>query len=175
MCFGSVDVSDVCLHKKNQTADIPFIFLTSYSDTNTIQTALVHKPQAYLIKPFTKSDLFVTLEIYKSRNPNNEKVIEIKEGNFNYHIKHIDILYIKSENVYIEIKTIQKSYLIRNSLDNFLKLIDDENFIKIHRSYIVNLHHIKAVNRHQVIIQNEKLPVSRSHHDELVQKFGGEN
>ena len=46
---------------------IPFVFLTSYSDTRTVQEAISKKPESYLIKPFTKSDLFIMLEIFKSK------------------------------------------------------------------------------------------------------------
>ena len=155
----------------NVQFNIPFIFLTSYSDSKTIQEAVIYQPQAYLIKPFTKSDLFVTLELYKSRNFTDEKSFEIKDGHFNVKLKHIDILWIKSENIYIEIKTTTKTYLIRSSLEKFLEKIDDENFMRIHRSYIVNLHHIKAVNRVHIIVQNEKLPISRMHHEELIKRF----
>ncbi len=158
-------------NKINSEFNIPFVFLTSYSDTKTIQEALVCNPQSYLIKPFTKSDLFVTLELYKTKNLNSVKSIEIKDGHFNVKIKHIDILWIKSENIYIEIKTLQKTYLIRNSLEKFLEKIDDENFIRVHRSYVVNINHVKAVNRVQVIVYDFKIPISRKHHNELVAKF----
>jgi two-component system, LytTR family, response regulator LytT len=157
--------------KLNIEFNIPFIFLTSYSDTKTIQEAVIFKPAAYLIKPFTKSDLYVTLELFKSRDFTDEKTFEIKDGHFNVKIKHIDILWIKSENIYIEIKTTTKTYLIRSSLEKFLEKIDDENFIRIHRSYVVNLYHIKAVNRVHIIVQNEKLPISRMHHEALVERF----
>lgn len=155
----------------NSDFQIPFIFLTSYSDNKSIQEAVAYKPQAYLIKPFTKSDLFVTLELYKSRIIDIEKFFEIKDGHFNVKTKHIDILWIKSENIYIEIKTIDKTYLIRNSLEKFLEKIDDENFIRVHRSYVVNLQHIKAVNRVYIIVQNERIPISRMHHENLVARF----
>lgn len=158
-------------NKINIDFKIPFCFLTSYSDTKSIQEALVCNPQSYIIKPFTKSDLFVTLELYKSKNLISTKSIEIKDGHFNVKIKHLDILWIKSENIYMEIKTLQKTYLIRNSLEKFLKKIDDENFIRVHRSYVVNLQHIKAINRVQVVINDFKLPISRKHHDDLVLKF----
>jgi DNA-binding LytR/AlgR family response regulator len=158
-------------NKINTDFKIPFIFLTSYSDAKTIQGALVYKPQAYLIKPFTKSDLFITLELYKSRHTAPEKILEIKDGHFTVNLKHEDILWIKSENIYLEIKTTTKTYLIRNSLEKFLEKIDDENFIRIHRSYAANLQLIKAVNRVHIIVQNHKLPISRMHHEALVAKF----
>lgn len=158
-------------NKVNQEYNLPFIFLTSYSDTKTIQEAVVYQPQAYLIKPFTKSDLYVTLELYKSRNFTSEKTFEIKDGHFNIRLKCNDILWVKSENIYVEIKTKEKTFLIRSSLEKFLEKIDDENFMKIHRSYVVNLHHVKAVNRVHIIVQNEKLPISRKHHEELIKRF----
>lgn len=155
----------------NKNHNIPFIFLTSYSDLNTIQAAVAFKPQAYLIKPFSKSDLFVTLELYKSRNFNNEKTLNIKDGHFNVKVNINDILWIKSENNYIEIQTLDKAYLTRNSLEKFLENIDDDDFIRIHRSYVVNINHIKAVNRLHIIVQNQKLPISRMHHEALLTRF----
>ncbi len=155
----------------NKNHKIPFIFLTSYSDTKTIQEAIEFRPVAYLIKPFTKSDLFVTLELYKSKNNSTEKYTEIKEGHFLVKIFHKDIIFIKSENVYLEIKTSQKKYLIRNSLDKFFEQLNDDTFIKVHRSYVVNLQKIRAVNRLQVIVETDKIPISRTHHDELLKRF----
>jgi two-component system response regulator LytT len=157
--------------KLNKNYKIPFIFLTSYSDVKTIQTAVAFKPQAYLIKPFTKSDLYVTLELYKSRNFASEKTIEIKDGHFSLNLKHSEILWIKSENIYLEIKTANKIYLVRNSLEKFLEKLEDDDFMRIHRSYAVNINHIKAVNRLHIIVENQKLPISRMHHEALVAKF----
>lgn len=155
----------------NKNFKIPFIFLTSYSDIKTIQAAVAYKPEAYLIKPFTKSDLFVTLELYKSRNFANKKTIEIKDGHFNLNLKHSEIFWIKSENIYLEIKTANKIYLVRNSLEKFLEKIEDNDFMRIHRSYAVNINHIKAVNRLHIIVENQKLPISRMHHEALVARF----
>jgi two-component system, LytTR family, response regulator LytT len=155
----------------NDNYNIPFIFLTSYSDKKTIQEAIAFKPEGYLIKPFIKSDLFIILEVYKSKNNLSERSIEIKEGHFLVKILHKDIILVKSENIYLEIKTIQRSYLIRNSLDKFLEQLNDNDFIKIHRSYVVNTKRIKAINRVQLIVESDKIPISRIHHDELVKRF----
>ena len=157
--------------KLNTDFQIPFLFLTSYSESSTIQVAINLKPQGYLIKPFTKSDLFITLELYKAKYFDEGKTIELKDGHFSLKLKHVDILWIKSENIYIEIKTIDKLHVIRTSIEKFMEKLNDDDFIKIHRSYAVNLQHIKAVNRVHIIVQNEKLPISRMHHDELVKRF----
>lgn len=154
---------------------IPFIFLTSYSDTKTVQEAITKKPQSYIVKPFSKSDLFITLEIYKSKELSLNRSLEIKDGSDTLKIKHDDILWLKSENIYVEIKTKSKTFIQRNSLDRFLEKINDDNFIKIHRSYIINLKQINAVNKQFVCINDQKIPISRSHYDKLIEKFSEQN
>ncbi len=157
--------------KINEGYKIPFVFLTSYSDKNTIKEAIALKPESYLIKPFSKTDLYVTLEIIKTRKKVEERVLIIKDGHLTVKINHQDILWIKSDNIYIEIKTEGKTYLVRNSLDKFTEELNDSNFIRIHRSYAVNMQHIKAVNGQYVIVNDEKIPLSRNLRDELMTKF----
>jgi len=151
--------------------EIPFIFLTSYSDSKTVQDAVAKKPQSYLVKPFTKSDLFIVLEIFKSKDIIVNRSVDIKDGQQNIKISHDAILWIKSENIYLEIKTKQKTFIIRNSLDRFLEKMNDSNFIKVHRSYIVNLKQINSINKQCVFISDQKIPISRSHYEKLIQKF----
>lgn len=155
----------------NNQYKIPFIFLTSYSDPETIQKAIQFKPQSYLIKPFSKSDLLVTLELYKSRNEYFDGVLEIKDGHFNTKINYNDIIYVKSENIYIEIKTETKLFVIRNSLEKFLEQVNSPSFVRVHRSYVVNIKYVKALNRLHLIVNSEKIPISRKYHEILIQKF----
>lgn len=150
---------------------IPFIFLTSYSDKKTIQDALIFEPNAFLIKPFSKLDLYTTLEIAKSKAKQSSKFIIIKDGHLSVKIPVSSILWVKSENVYIEIVTIEKIYLVRNSLDKFEEEVNDKNIMRIHRSYLINLNHIKAINGMYVIIRDEKIPLSRKYRDELMHIF----
>lgn len=157
--------------KINDEFKIPFIFLTSYSDKNTIKEAIALKPESYLIKPFSKTDLYVTLEIINTRKKIEERILIIKDGHLTVKIKHQDIFWVKSDNIYLEVKTDEKTYLVRNSLDKFIEELSDSNFIRIHRSYAVNMGHIKAVNGQYIIIKDEKIPLSRNYRDELMERF----
>lgn len=150
---------------------IPFVFLTSYSDSKTVQEAASKKPQSYIVKPFTKSDLFIVLEVFKSKKAVLNPTIEIKDGQLNIKIPHDTILWIKSENIYLEIKTAQKTYIIRKSLDGFLEKINDSDFIKIHRSYVINLKKITSINKQFVFINEQKIPISRNHFEKLIEKY----
>jgi two-component system response regulator LytT len=159
--------------KINQEYKIPFVFLTSYSDKQTIKEAIAVKPESYLIKPFSKIDLYVTLEIIYTRKKVDERILIIKDGHLTVKIKHQDILWIKSDNIYLEVKTEEKTFLVRNSLDKFTEELNDSNFIRIHRSYSVNMDHIKAVNGQYIVIKDEKIPLSRNYRDELMERFVG--
>jgi two-component system, LytTR family, response regulator len=155
----------------NEQHKIPFIFLTSYSDKKTFKETIELKPEAYLIKPFSKMDLFTTVEIIKARNIRTEKSVVIKDGHLNIKIKYNNILWLQSENIYVEIKTAEKTYLVRNSLDKFLEELNDDTFLRIHRSYAVNVNHVKAVNGQYVLINEEKIPLSRKFRDKLLVRF----
>jgi len=157
--------------KINDEFKIPFIFLTSYSDKKTFKEAVELKPEAYLIKPFSKMDLFTTLEIIKARTLDAEKTIVIKDGHLSVKVKLSSILWLKSENVYVEVKTTEKTFVVRNSLDKFLEELNDDIFFRMHRSYAVNVNHVKAVNGQYVIIGEEKIPLSRKFRDDLLVRF----
>jgi two-component system, LytTR family, response regulator LytT len=66
---------------------IPFVYLTSYTDPQTIKAAVSTAPSAYLIKPFSKSDLFASIEIIRSKRIEDSRVILVR--NLNESVKTI--------------------------------------------------------------------------------------
>lgn len=157
-------------HEIREHRPMPFIFLTSYSDKKTINEAIEHKPEAYLIKPFSLPDLMATLEVVQART-STVKSFLFKSGYQTIKINTSDIRWLKSENVYVELKTNGKIHLLRNSLDKLLVELNDENIIRVHRSYAVNLLHIQAVSSQQIIIGNEKIPLSRKSHSSFMDRY----
>ena len=153
---------------------IPFIFLTSYSDKKTIQEAVSYEPEAYIIKPFKNNDLFTTIEIAKKKISlitEIDKTYIIKDGNQSVKIKLNDILWLKSDNIYVEIMVLNKKYILRQSLDGFLEEINASFIIRTHRSYAINLNHLKAINGSDLIVGNDVIPLSRRNKEEVIQLF----
>lgn len=150
---------------------IPYIYLTSYSDPKTVKRASETTPSGYLLKPYTKGDLFTTIEIIRIRKLSKSPSIVVKDGEYSVKIHSSDISYIKSDNNYLELNTDKKIYIIRNSLDKFLEELNDSNFIRIHRSYAVNMLKVDAITGQYVIVGDEKCPLSRSHKQELMDSF----
>jgi two-component system, LytTR family, response regulator LytT len=159
-----------------ETYFLPFVFLTSYSDKKTVAEAATFQPEAYLVKPFSQIDLLTTVEIIRSRkktrseNPEPSAIV-IKDGNLNVKLNSNDILWLKSENVYVEIKTVSKIYLVRNSLERFMEEINEPAFFRTHRSFAVNINLVTAVAGQFLIVAGEKIPLSRKFREKIRQHF----
>lgn len=85
-----------------------------------------------------------------------------------------DILYFESVNKYTKVVTRDHSLLSSYNLGEFRKLIDEQIFFQVHRSYIVNLHKIKRYEISGTLIMedNMQIPVSRNVRNEFLSVFG---
>jgi DNA-binding LytR/AlgR family response regulator len=71
-----------------------------------------------------------------------------------------DIQYIKSDNVYVEIFTEGHRYIQRKFLGQISKELPAQ-FVRVHRSYLVNMDRVTELNKTFVLIDDQKIPVSR--------------
>lgn len=158
---------------------IPFIFLTANADQATVKKAKDVYPQAYLVKPFRKDDLYTAIEIclHNHATPGAKKeatanyiirdAIFIKQGGMLQKVRIEDILYLESDNVYVNVYTVDDKLLVRNTLQEYIALIGLPSFVRVHRSYVVNINHIQSIGAEYLIINKTKIPISRSLRDNL--------
>lgn len=94
-----------------------------------------------------------------------------KDTYYKIHIK--DILYIKSEGDYTFIHTSNDKFINTNRLGELELLFAAHGFYRIHRSYVVNLKNLTAINTDQncIIVGNESIPISRSIKGTFLNKF----
>jgi len=108
--------------------NIPFVFITSNSDRSTVESAKLVKPNGYLVKPFEQQDLYTAIEIalsnfsesesgdssteFEAQSQENNSAsgilkdsIFVKKQHLYYRIPFKDIMYIKADNVYLEVYT----------------------------------------------------------------------
>ncbi len=162
------------LKKEN---NVSCIFVTSYTDENTIKRAKEVQPNSFLVKPFTKEDLFTSIEIALSNTPvedkENPKIesdsIFVKKNNAVIKVKFKDILYITSEDIYCKIILKSDNYLVRSSLKNLLLKLP-ESFIRVHKSYIINFENMESFSYDNVQIGKIEIPVGRQYRDELLSR-----
>ena len=158
--------------------DIPFIFLTSFADKATLERAKQVNPPAYLIKPFNKEELYTSIEIALF-NYQKTKNVEVKKKDFVFvkqkqlfiKIYFKDILFLKSDHVYTEIFVDKgEKYIIRESLGEYANQLNDD-FVRVHRSFIVNFQHITKVEVNQLWINEFEVPISKQHRNDILEKL----
>lgn len=154
----------------NSKAGMEHIYLTSHKDVTTINRAAKTSPAAYLLKPFDQDDLFATIEVIRNRK-REHKMIQIHSGHTTLNISLDDITYLKADSNYVELHVKEKKHLIRISLEKFLDQYDYPNFIRIHRSYAINMLQVDSFNGQYVRLGDVKCPISRTYKQELLQRF----
>jgi DNA-binding LytR/AlgR family response regulator len=161
---------DIAFELKN-TFEIPFVYLTSYSDLKTIKDASKTLPENYLNKPFNETELFTTIEIIKQKINIKPKIIVIKDAGKFININLNYILFAKKEHNYIEIYTNDKRFIIRQSINSLIQEINDKNFVRVHRSFAVQLKRVESIKNQEIKIGKHKIPLSRAFKNEITKKF----
>lgn len=172
------------------------IFVTAY-DEYALKAFEVHALD-YLMKPFNKARFRDSLQRAKNSiksngntevgekienlleylNPEQDSLsrILIKTSSRYFFLKADEIDWIESAGNYVRIHSGKNNYLIRETMINMEKKLDDDKFFRIHRSTIINVEKVKELEQwfhgdYQVIMYNdEKLTMSRNYKD-LLERF----
>tara|TARA_R110001592_G_scaffold32473_2_gene113615 strand:- start:2068 stop:2772 length:705 start_codon:yes stop_codon:yes gene_type:complete len=136
----------------------------------------------YLLKPielprFEKAVLKAE-KLQLSKAPiNSIKEPELKNDfyvNIDRRLIKIDlssIYLIEAKGDYINIKTEDKNYVVHSTLKKIEEKLPDSLFLKVHRSYIINVKKIIDIEDNSVLIKKDVVPVSRSNRPELMKRL----
>lgn len=166
----------------NENNNIPFIYLTSNVDKETVDTALETRPHSYLLKPFNKMEIYTSISLalqYKSTGKQMQEstdesnlilndAIFIKNKELFIKVELNEIMFFKSDKNYIEVVTLDKTYIIRSTLANLLNELPKKTFVKVHKSYIVNLKKVSAINHEFIIVDKTNVPLSETYRKSLL-------
>jgi len=134
----------------------------------------------YLLKPVTFDRFFKSVERYlKHRNgaavplpPATEPAfIYIKSGYKHIKIDTADISYIESSKDYIRVYTRDKEVLAKYKISDLEKDLAGKGFLRIHRSFIVNIKNITAFTTTDIEIGNRELPIGESYKEYVFKLF----
>jgi DNA-binding LytR/AlgR family response regulator len=82
-----------------------------------------------------------------------------------------DILYIEADRNYAKISTKNKEYLLGTTLKTMEEKLPKPQFIRVHRSFLVNLKQIDEVSENHVIINQKAIPLSISMREDLLKRL----
>jgi two-component system LytT family response regulator len=122
----------------------------------------------YLLKPVTFDRFFKAVEKYlrSSNQPSPEllsssepQYIYLKSGYKYYKTDVKDIVYAESKKDYVHVYTKEKVIVSKYKLGDLEKELEGKGFLRIHRSYMVNLQHMTAFTANDIEIGSIELPV----------------
>lgn len=172
--------------------DPPQIIFTTAYDQYAVK-AFDQNAVDYLLKPFSESRfqeaVQKALSILKSQDTNTSYLNHLKKSIQEDHdildrivvrtgskikiIPSTEIIYLEAQDDYVSIVTPEGKYLKQQTMKYYQTHLDPENFVRIHRSFIVQLAEIKQVelmgkSSHVLILSNgQRLPVSKSGYQQL--------
>ena len=156
----------------------PVIFLTSDNSPSTFEEAKELLPFAYMQKPVDNFTLQHQMELalhYASNETKESSKEQLKNGIFQsdfFYIKknkrivkvfYKDILYAEVESNYSTVHTTNENFTIVSSLRDLTTKLPGNDFLRIHKNYIVNLHCVKEFNFEEyfVIVGSKDLPIGK--------------
>lgn len=175
------------------TLQIPVIYLTAYADENTLSKAKVTEPYGYIIKPFKEIDLHTSIEMALYKHSKETEIL--KERDFLYNIvdnkdEDDDVIFVKSNSKLIKVKTSDilfvealkdyvvvnlqdAKYTIHSTMKDIQKKLSQSEFQRVHRSYIVRLDKIAAIEQPNIVIEGGKkqIPIGGSYKEELFSRI----
>jgi DNA-binding LytR/AlgR family response regulator len=156
--------------------NIPIIYLTANSDEATFNQAKATRPYAFISKPYKQLDLQRAIELTISRiaeDVNGLIVTDAAEDptfvlNDRIFVRHkekmvkimlADLIYLEADRNYSHLFTKEKDYVLAVTLKAIEEKLPAKLFLRIHRSYIINITHIDEVTEGNVRIAEHSIPM----------------
>jgi two-component system LytT family response regulator len=170
--------------------DVPVVFVTAY-DEFALKAFDVHAVD-YLLKPFSRDRLVAAIERARDR-PSGTSVapgplkaaarppgvplerIVIRDGAHVHVLPVTSIDYVEAQDDYVAFRSNGRSFLKEQTLGELEGEVDPRRFVRIHRSYLLNIERLARVelyakdSRVAILTDGTKLPVSRSGYQRLQQ------
>ncbi|KAA3645251.1 MAG: DNA-binding response regulator [Bacteroidetes bacterium] len=159
-----IDLGEILSEKK-----IPFIYVSANNEMTTLKKATKTNPLSYITKPYKKSDVIAQLELFKM---NYIRTYEVKTTFGKKQIKISDIIYFESDKSYVKIVTNKAIYSERNSMADLEKRLKGD-FIRIHRSFLVNINHVGEYTSTHLYMKEKTIPISRKYKEQLKELMRG--
>ena len=102
------------------------------------------------------------------------KFIFVKSEYENIKINTEDILYIQGLKDYIKIYTkhTSKATLTLMSFKSILEKLPNNDFLRVHKSYIINIQQIKALQKTKIIVGNVQIPIGDTFKARVLERLG---
>jgi len=177
------------IRKVKEYQNTPILFITSLSYNQvgfeSLSTYESYKRYNYISLPISRIDVQGKFGLYveniiknQTKAIKGEKVIYLKHNTGEIMVDVKDILYAEVQNKTCCIHTKTNQYIIdRCSLQQMINVIDDDNFVKCHKSFAINMKNAKGFEKYgkriwQAVYENNRVClISRTYIDFVLDKY----
>ncbi len=168
--------------KLNEHHPLPIIYLTSSKDPETVNRAKQTSPQAYMVKPFDAEHLQIAIDLAvhnfrekeAASDRENYKIkdsLYIKVDNRYQKLVMSDILFIEASGSYVDIYTETSKHTLAINLHQVEMEIVDNRFMRVHRSFVVNLSKVDSFEKARLFIGDQAIPISKTYREDFQKRF----
>ena len=171
------EMTGIELVKHIQPPNLPVVFITQDKTDELYDKAKENGNFSYLVKPFHKFTLGSVIYLLLSTQPlhdeESEKLLSVRIGNKREIIDPVAILWIESSRNHCTLHTATKSYIIRKSLRGVMELLPPNEFMCIHKSFVVQLSEVRRIELKEksVFVRDIPLPLGRNYIKDVRSKF----
>lgn len=162
----------------------PRIILTT-SKTEYAFDAFQYNVTDYLKKPFTYKRFIEAIQKIQQSTPDppatphavtaNQQAdtdfLFIKSEDKLVKLKKDDILFLESMRDYVKFVTSGKSYITYSTLKNMEEKLTGPTFLKVHRSYIVNITKIDDIRGNTIYLLGNQVPIGKGHREDVAARL----
>jgi len=131
----------------------------------------------YLVKPYSFERFMkavnrgLQLLNQESATTASSRKIILKADKKIYAVEPSEILYLEGQGDYVRIVLQDKKLMVHETLKHLTEILPDEEFMRIHKSYVVNLKQISFIEGNQVRIGEQLVPFSPAQREALLERF----
>jgi len=158
----------------------PMVVITSANKNYAIEGFELNVVD-YLLKPITLERVVRAInkiidkkskKTTQSSTTDSSEYIFLKENKKMIRLNVADILYFESIKDYVKVVTPSKTVVTKQNLSYFEQSLNSQEFVRVHRSFIVSIKHIDAFTSSSVEIGKVEIPIGRLYKDEALRRLG---
>lgn len=124
----------------------------------------------YLLKPFSFERFIKAVNKLEKKEDGVRQVKKIDvetlflRTNKKYlQVKFNDILFVEALGNYCKVVCVEGTYNIREKISEFRKLLDEETFLQVHKSFVIAKKHVKEIEGNRIKIRDYVIPIGKTY------------
>jgi DNA-binding LytR/AlgR family response regulator len=142
--------------------NMPSVIILSNTPEFAVESYRIGKCVDYLLKPLAFERLLIAINRAIKSNPAeyvSNKTIFLKMGRYRQKFEIDSIDYFEAYGIYVKVYAEGAVYIVNDILSSIIRMIDEKQFMRVHKSFVINTKKISRFSANNVYIGNKKIPL----------------